>query len=421
MDLVIDNTMMALGQWRPQEQTGVYRSTVLWLTALLDQLPEDYRVRCAMAPALSRWHRQGCDILSACGLGSYYATTLWDGARTLEPLTQAFDTFDRHIIQPMTGQQLSSRWVLSPWWMEQCRAQPRMRALKGKTAIYHSPFFPFGAGPWPSTVTRCLTLHDTIPLDYPQWVSASARARLQQTLKTLRPEDWIMTPTQAVKNRLLYWSDTVSPEQIHVVPWAPDPRFLPEAPPPKNAVASSPFRWPYVLTVGTDEPRKNLYKLIKAFEGLLQRPGCKDLRLVLAGPVSDRFLGEALKMAPLVADRVVSVGHVSNPRLVALYQGAQVVAFPSLAEGFGLPPLEAMACGVPVVTSTDPAVREVVGHAAVSVDATDRSCLIDGLHQVITHPAQRQALIEAGYERANQYSWAQTAQLTQGLYEQMRP
>lgn len=169
---------------------------------------------------------------------------------------------------------------------------------------------------------------------------------------------------------------------------------------------------PYVLWVGTIEPRKNLPVLVDAFTAL-DRP---DLDLVLVGPTG---WGEDLRprLDPLGA-RVRTPGFVPAAGLRALYAGAELLCFPSRHEGFGLPVLEAMAQGTPVVTSLRTATAEVAGGAAVLVDPASAAAVADGMRQVLDDPVATSALVAAGRRRAAELSWDRCAEGLRSVYEE---
>ncbi len=180
----------------------------------------------------------------------------------------------------------------------------------------------------------------------------------------------------------------------------------------------------YVLYVGTLQPRKNLVRLVQAFAALLQSesPGLQsltsNLQLVLAGQkgwLYDDVFAEASRMG--LDDRVVATGYVPSADLPALLSGALAFVFPSLYEGFGLPVLEAMACGTPVVCSNASSLPEVAGDAALLVDPKDTDALAGALRRIVTDEGLRRMLVERGLERVQQFSWRRCAQETLEVLE----
>ena len=173
---------------------------------------------------------------------------------------------------------------------------------------------------------------------------------------------------------------------------------------------------PYVLFVGTIEPRKNLARLIKAFERAVTRSGVRH-HLVIAGASGwkDRPVMAALEASGL-RDRIHMVGYLAEEDLPTAYGAADVFAYPSEGEGFGLPPLEAMACGTAVLTSNSTSLPEVVGDAALLVDPRDEVDLAEGLERMMCDPEERERRSQLGLRRAAQFSWARVAAQTMAVY-----
>jgi len=171
---------------------------------------------------------------------------------------------------------------------------------------------------------------------------------------------------------------------------------------------------PYLLTVGTLQPRKNVEGVVQAFEALA-RDGAPH-QLVVAGARGwrDEALAAKLRRSPAAA-RVRATGHVDDATLVALYRGAAAFVFPSRGEGFGLPPLEAMACGAPVVCSDRTSLPEVVGDAALLVDPDDAAAVAAALREAL-EPARADELRARGFARAAQFTWERCAEATVAAY-----
>jgi glycosyltransferase involved in cell wall biosynthesis len=164
----------------------------------------------------------------------------------------------------------------------------------------------------------------------------------------------------------------------------------------------------YILFVGTVQPRKNLVRLIEAFAKL-----DSNQQLVIAGKLGwmyDEILAAPKKLN--VSNRVRLVGRVEDPDMAAIYKGASLFILPSLMEGFGLPILEAMNFGVPVITSDRGALPEVAGKAALVVNPESSQQMAEAMNLVLTNQELKQGLIEAGYRRISQFSWAKAARET---------
>jgi glycosyltransferase involved in cell wall biosynthesis len=176
----------------------------------------------------------------------------------------------------------------------------------------------------------------------------------------------------------------------------------------------------YILSVGSLQPRKNLVRLIHAYVNLRRRDDDVDHQLVIVGKKGWLYqdIFRAARESPFVED-IIFTGYVPEEDLPALYSGATVFVYPSIFEGFGLPVLEAMACGVPVITSNSSSLPEVVGEAAILVNPYDERAIEVALRQVVWNAELRRELSERGLRRAQQFSWRRTAELTVRAYEEV--
>lgn len=236
------------------------------------------------------------------------------------------------------------------------------------------------------------TIHDLIHLDV---ADESSRFKILYYDRVVRPAVHrarrVLTVSEYSRHRLLEWSG-VSPEQVVVVGNGVDPAFSPHGPVHRPG-------FPYVLYMRNTKPHKNVPKLLEAF-AQLQYP---ELRLMLSGKPDDDTRHLALRLG--ILDRVVFAGRIPEEELPAYYRGATVVTMPSLYEGFGLPALEGMASGIPVVVSETTSLPEVVGEAGVLVDPTSAESIAAGLDQVLGDSELRARLRTLGLERAKQFNW----------------
>ncbi|MGH9056979.1 MAG: glycosyltransferase family 4 protein [Acidimicrobiales bacterium] len=206
--------------------------------------------------------------------------------------------------------------------------------------------------------------------------------------------------------------------RITVVPWGLPARASPL--PLPEALAGRIGHGPYVLAVGTHERRKNLPRLVEAFGRAA--PPRTDVRLVIAGqhgPDTARVLGAVEALGPPFAGRVVVAGPVPAGVLTTLREGALALAYPSLYEGFGFPPLEAMSAGIPVLAGSGGAVAEVAGPAAELAEPRDVGSLARGLARVVFDEARRAELVDNGRRHAAGFSWQRTARGLADLYSRL--
>lgn len=290
------------------------------------------------------------------------------------------------------------------------------RAREAGAGLYHAPHYvcpPFL--PCPAVVT----VHDLIHLRFPPTRGrrlGPLYARVMLRLATRRAAA-LVTVSEATRQDLAERLG-VDPARVRVIPNGVDPAYRP-APDPdavRAGLARLGVRRPYVLFVGNPLPHKNLDGLLAAVAGL--PPGTADLVVAGVGP-AHRARVESLVAGRGLQDRVLLLPRVPRAALVQLYQGARALACPSLWEGFGLPALEAMACGTAVVAAARGALPEVVGDAALLVDPTRVDALRDALYTLAVHEAQRAALGERGRLRARLFSWRRTAEATLAVYQEV--
>jgi glycosyltransferase involved in cell wall biosynthesis len=243
-------------------------------------------------------------------------------------------------------------------------------------------------------------IHDTAFARHPEFFSRFDRLWMNRTIPfSARHSAGVVTDSQFSKDELVELYG-VAPDRIGVYQNAVDPIFLDPTPRPSREAP------PYFLAVGNVQPRKNLSTLIRAYRTLLDREPDMRERLVLVGNkqyLADDLLGEGAGEA--AAGRLVYTGYVSDEELAGLFQHATAFVYPSVYEGFGLPPLEAMAVGTPAIVSDIPVMREVVGDAAVRVPVRDASALADAMARARDDAALRARLIEAGRMRAASFTW----------------
>jgi glycosyltransferase involved in cell wall biosynthesis len=231
-----------------------------------------------------------------------------------------------------------------------------------------------------------------------------------------RIADHIITDSASVKREIHEHLGTAE-GKVTVVPLAPRRIFQPSNPGEiKETLKRFKVEDRFILFVGTVEPRKNLLTLVRAFDELMRET---DLRpqLVIAGQkgwLTDELYKHVEQSA--LKERVLFTGYISDEDLRALYSACLVSVYPSLYEGFGLPPLEAMACGAPVITSRIPVIMETSEGAAQLIDPTNVEELTSALVELLTSEERRRKLREKGLQRAAEYTWERTAQKTLSVY-----
>jgi glycosyltransferase involved in cell wall biosynthesis len=285
--------------------------------------------------------------------------------------------------------------------------------------VYHAPHYvlPMGVG-----CRSVVTIHDCIHLRFPQYLPGRAAHLYARMLmrRAAMGSDQLITVSEASKRDILHFFD-VPPEKISVIYNAIDERFSLE--PAADAVARVRGRYqldhPFILYVGNIKPHKNLVRLIEAFAQVRQH-SFDQLTLLIIGDEISKL--PALRRAVHVHKlhkHVRFLGFLPDDMLAILYRLASVFVFPSLYEGFGLPPLEAMASGTPVVTSNISSLAEIAGGAAILVDPYDVSEIANGITRVLSEPALAEDLRHRGLARARNFSWEKSVARTQSIYQQL--
>lgn len=269
----------------------------------------------------------------------------------------------------------------------------------------------------PLRARRVVTVHDVTFFRIPERYPPVRRAYMQTlTRLSAKVADAIIVPSRSARDDVLR-ALPVSESKISVVYEAPGPQYVPVA---RETAAAIARRYagdgPYVLSVGSREPGKNRPRLIAALRAL--RDEGLDYRLLVVGQGAWRSDEDLAAVREQGMDgRVTFAGYVPAEHLPALYSGAVAFAFPSLHEGFGLPVLEAMSCGAPVLTSGVSATAEVSGGAALLVDPLSVASIRDGLRRLLNDAALRERLSAAGRARAATFTWARAADETHAVYE----
>lgn len=288
--------------------------------------------------------------------------------------------------------------------------------------IFHSPFFALpGYTAGIKGLTRVLTVYDLIPILYPQYVSRSQDSILYGILRSVAPRDFVLAISQSVKDDFCSYKG-MDPAHVFVTYLAADPSlFYPCRDGDLTASVRSKYHIPegrYILSVNTLEPRKNMEHAIRSFARLIREQHIDDLYFVLVGALGWQHNAtlDMITADPLLRGKVITTGYVEDADLAPLYNGALAFIFPSLAEGFGLPPLEAMQCGVPVITSNTTSLPEVVGDAGIMVGPNDADALCQAMLDVYRHPQLRAALSAKSLARAALFSWERCVQETIAVY-----
>ena len=288
--------------------------------------------------------------------------------------------------------------------------------------LFHVPHF---APPlFPGSTPVVATIHDAIPLRLPLY-RAKARAKVYASVvaRAAHRATLIITVSQHAKQDLI---DTLKlpPERIRVIYEAVSEESQPITDPAKLAEVHTRYglTGPYIFYLGGLDARKNVPQLVRAFARLYKRLGRSDLQLLISGNPDKRrgplFPDPRPVAAELGVSEQVLCRFVEDADKTAVYSGASLFAFPSLYEGFGLDPLEAMSCGTPVVCSNRTSLPEVVGDAALTFDPANLDEMVEAMERVLTSPELNDDLRARGLRRVKLFSWRKTAQETLAVYQE---
>jgi len=292
----------------------------------------------------------------------------------------------------------------SPLSLKNLFWQPyQLYKLKKQYKVFFTPGFNpvlFAAMPY------VLTIHDLIHLRIPGKFSFAKKIFYEIFIKpSVRKARCVITISEYSKKTIEDWTG-ISSEKIQIVPCGVSPVFTREG--EKHCPG-----FPYLLHVGNTKPHKNTARVITAFAKANISP---DMRLYLAGEPSLQLT--ALIKEKALQQRVIFTGKLTEEKIATYYRGASALVFPSLYEGFGLPVLEAMACGTPVLTSNTTSLPEAAGDAALMVDPYDVHAIATGIEKILADSALRELLIEKGLARAKLFSWDETAVAIQNILAQ---
>ncbi len=291
------------------------------------------------------------------------------------------------------------------------------RARKAKVDLLHQPCF---SAPllYPGKVV--VTCHDLISVFFPENLPLASRLFYSQWEPfSYRKASKIIAISEHTKKDLMAFLK-IPEEKIRVIRLAASSDFRPVKSPKILKKVQKKYRTgaDYILDVGTLEPRKNLPFLVRAY-ALAVREGV-DVKLVITGKKGWYFEGLFKLVDDLnLKDRVIFSGYVAEKDLPALYSGARAFVFPSLYEGFGLPPLEAMACGTPVISSSTSSMPEVIGKAGILISPKDERVWARNILKILHDKALGRTLSQMGLRQAKKFSWEETARQTIDVYQEV--
>ncbi|MGK7924000.1 MAG: glycosyltransferase family 4 protein [Spirulina sp.] len=337
-----------------------------------------------------------------------YARNLYPYLKPLEPILLSAEEIPGYDLYPIPGYltpEYGTRGHILRLLWTQFRLPAIYRKLRSRLL-----FSPVPEAPLYSRCRFIVMVHDLIPLRFPNRKSRLSYYHRYALPKVVNQARHIVCNSVATANDLIDFCD-ISASKITPIPLAYDRHhFRPLELIPRRGR-------PYFLYLGRQDPYKNIERLLKAFAAL---PHCKDYELWLAGPTDERYTPRWQELAREldVREEVKFMEYVPYEKLPILLNGAIALVFPSLWEGFGLPLLEAMACGTPAITANISSLPEVTGEAALLVDPYNTEEIAIAMNTMVSDPAIRDNLRQLGLLRASEFSWAKTGERTVEVLQQ---
>ncbi len=335
------------------------------------------------------------------------------------------DRFARPALPPnfsLRFSPLSDRWLARLW--HRLRLPLPVERFTGPLDLFHATDFVLP--PTRPGTRTLLTVHDLSFVRAPETATPALRRYLNRVVpRSVARADHVLADSQATREDLIALYGAPA-EKVTVLYSGVDARFIPRQEPGERGRLRTRYGLPdapFILSVGTLQPRKNYVRLIRAFHRLTAMGVTWEgtpPHLVIAGGrgwLFDAIFAEGERLG--VADRVHFPGFIADEDLPALYRSASLFAFPSLYEGFGLPLLEAMACGVPVVASNASSLPEVVGEAGLLVEPTDVEGMARAMARLLSDRPLREALVRRGLDQARRFTWSKAAEQLVALYRRL--
>lgn len=414
--VVLDGSVLGLGFFHEQSRTGIYRvaeNLVKGLSkgnlaevaiASTEHLPETI--------AYLEKHHLNCNF-----------------PIVNKPKDIRFASFENNIVSSFAYKSVPQKVIREIFTRIRARFKPfysfDVNTLSGHD-IYHSPFLPIprelrGL----SKPKKVITIHDLIPHLFPSYFGEWNVNMMKKILDCIDVDTYPICVSEATKNDLCEVTG-ISPDRVFVVPLAAsEDKFYQVRDHEEIEYILQKYNINihkrYLLSIATLEPRKNIERTIRAFLQLIQQEKIDDLNLVLVGTKGWNFetIFDEIKANPLLKEKIILTGFVADEDLAALYSAALAFVYPSLYEGFGLPPLEAMQCGTPVITSNKSSLPEVVEDAGILVEPTDEDAIADAMLKLYNDKSLRNTLSKKSSLQAQKFSWKKFTEQHISIYQQI--
>ncbi|MCX8473316.1 MAG: glycosyltransferase family 1 protein, partial [Sediminibacterium sp.] len=289
--------------------------------------------------------------------------------------------------------------------------------------IFYSPYYPIPA--YLQSIKKCITIYDLIPVlpQYAHFINKDFQHVVPEIKSILNSANQcnISTISEFTKQDLLTWNPNINPALVIPIHLGIDQlKFVPQHHQTDWLKVQTKYNLPnkYLLTLGTVEPRKNGLHIIKAFQQCIHDYKINDLYLVIAGNITVEYK-KTLNAQLELKNKVIFIGRIDDADISILYSRANSFYFMSFAEGFGFPPLEAMACGVPVVTSNTTSLPEIIEDAGIMLDPNDEHILSQTMYQLYSSQDLCQKYIQLGLNHVKKFTWQKTANEYYNLFKKI--
>ena len=415
MKTILDVSLLGQGYYHQKARTGVFR-VVENLATLLPTISSDLEVVFV----------DNLDLLATIG---YLNENLKNHQNHFLNAESALSSakFQHQILALFPFNSLPQKAMKRLFYQLNSSKIQYQEKILAQANLFHSPYFPI-----PTQIQelkklkKILTIHDLIPIKYPQYFEYKTDNVVHQIVKSLKPDNFAVCVSEATKADLLEISE-LDESQVFVVPLAASEElFYPVL--DQDIIENTlqkydiPTNQPYFLSISTLEPRKNIHTIIKSFADLVLQENIQEMSLVLVGTRGWDFdkIFEAIAVSPQIKNKIIFTGYVPDEDLAALYSGALCFLYMSLCEGFGLPPLEAMQCGTPVICSNSTSLPEVVGTAGILVAPTNHEEISQQMLKVFQNIQFRNQLSQQSIQRAGQFSWKKFTEETWEVYRRIQ-
>lgn len=407
MKIAIDISKLSQGCYENSAKTGIYRYT----SELLNQLFKHQDLEIALSS--HNFPHAMDEALAFLKNKGFNTRNLFNYSRFENNL---YTFFKKHRSSPFNFQvTLAASLIMQSF---------KSKSFSESFDIYHTTYFPIPKFIQADKTQRFITIHDLSSSLFPEYCTKNQIKRNKKIIQSIDiRKDWVVAVSEWTKTDLCNYTG-ISADRVFVTHLGADRRlYYPTSNNDQIRETKRLLMIPkgeYFLSLSTIEPRKNLHRAIRCFKEIITEQKLDNVSYVLVGnkgwKTEDVY--HEIQQDPVLKKKVLFTGYVPDNYLSALYSGALAFIYPSFYEGFGIPPLEAMQCGVPVISSNTSSLPEVVGDSGIMIDPTDEDALCQAMIDIVKDKNNiRSILSTKGIERAKRFSWEQCAEKTLKAYQ----